>query len=361
MSTLPSTDLLRQRGVDAGLAAVGVTSADPMVRARLALDTRAAAGLADTMAFTYKNPARSTEPRRSVPWARSLVVGAASYLTDEPAVEPGDPGEPGGLIARYARYDAYRPLREGLGAVAALLREHGGKATVFADDNAVVDREAAWLAGIGWFGKNANLLLPGRGSWFVLGSVMTDLVLEPVAEPVADGCGTCRRCIDACPTDAIIAPGVVDARRCLAWVAQRPGPLDEQMRVALGTRIYGCDDCQDVCPPNQRAARIEALGAGHAATVDLVWLLSASDGEILERHGRWYLAERNPRWLRRNALVALGNAATVTPAVSAALDRYRNGDDDLLAEHAAWAIARLRGEHPEHPDHHGCQPESAPC
>ncbi len=207
----------------------------------------------------------------------------------------------------------------------------------------MVDREAAWLAGIGWFGKNANLLLPGRGSWFVLGSVMTDLELAPNPAPVDDGCGACRRCLDACPTGAIVAPGVIDAGRCLAWVAQKPGVVAEDLRRALGTRIYGCDDCQEVCPPNQRAARLEATGdpAPPEATVELLWLLQAGDGEILERHGRWYLHDRDPRWLRRNALIALGNAGVDSAAVRAELARWTDSDDEVLAEHARWAGDRL--------------------
>ena len=123
-----------------------------------------------------------------------------------------------------------------------------------ADDNALVDREAAYRAGLGWYGKNANLLLPGEGSWFVLGSVVTDAPAAPPSRPrrCADGCGTCTRCLDGCPTGAIVAPGVVDARRCLAWLLQVEGAFPREHRVALGDRLYGCDDCQEVCPPNRR-------------------------------------------------------------------------------------------------------------
>src|SRR4051794_4861407 len=194
---------VRQWGDEAGLDAVGVTTAEPFTRALTALEDRKAAGLHGGMSFTYKNPARSTTPRRSIPWATSMVVGARSYLQRDP---DGDRARYHGSVARYAWDDPYGPLRQAPGGIANSLKAAGWRATVIADDNAVVDREAAWRAGIGWFGKNANLLLPGRGSWFVLGSVITNAEIEPVPEPAADGCGTCHRCIEACPTGAIVAP-----------------------------------------------------------------------------------------------------------------------------------------------------------
>ncbi len=241
-------------------------------------------------------------------------------------------------MARYAWIDHYEPLRAALGVVAARLKGDGWKAVVVADDNALVDREAAYRAGLGWYGKNANLLLPGRGSWFVLGSVVTDAPLEPADEPVPDGCGACHRCVDACPTGAIVSPGVVDARRCLAWLLQRPGPLPVEFRAALGDRIYGCDDCQTVCPPNIRFGRPEPTEVEADPTVDLVGMLEADDVTLLARYGRWYIAGRDPRWLRRNALIALGNVGD--ERADAVLARYRDGDDDLLTEHAAWALQR---------------------
>ena len=142
-----------------------------------------------------------------------------------------------------------------------------------------------------------------------------------------------------------MAPGVVDARRCLAWLVQAPGSFPRQHRVALGGRIYGCDDCQEVCPPNRTADRQHPPDDApeDVAWVPLLELLAASDDELLARHGRWYIARREPRWLRRNALVVLGNTADGDDAdVVAALERYATGDDELLAEHARWALDRLR-------------------
>ncbi|HKA05276.1 MAG TPA: tRNA epoxyqueuosine(34) reductase QueG, partial [Acidimicrobiales bacterium] len=305
-------------------------------------------GLDGGMPFTYRNPARATDPGATVAGAQALVVGARAYGAEEPP----RPQEPAGRVARYAWSDHYTALRSALRAVAVRLKVDGWRAVVVADENNLVDREAAYRAGLGWYGKNANLLLPGRGSWFVLGSVVTDAPLDPTRAPVADGCGSCRRCLDGCPTGAIVAPGVVDARRCLAWLVQQPGTFPVEYRAALGDRIYGCDDCQEVCPPNglaQRTGRSQARPDGQPveAWVPLVELLTASDAELLARHGRWYIAGRDPRWLRRNALVALGNVAHGSdPAVAAVLRAAIAGPDPMLREHAAWAAERLESSSP---------------
>ena len=260
-----------------------------------------------------------------------------------------------GRVARYAWHDHYADLRAALEAMALPLRAAGHKAVVVADGNGLVDRNAAWSAGLGWYGKNANLLLPGAGSWFVLGAVVTSAELASPAgsRPEPDGCGSCARCIDDCPTGAILAPGVVDATRCLAWLVQADGPFPRRWRAALGDRIYGCDDCQEVCPPNRWASAATGAGAdddaddapvaeAEQADVDLHWLLAASDDEILERHGRWYIADRNPDNVRRSALVVLGNVASPgTDEPSEVLRRYLASPNPLLRAHAVWAARRL--------------------
>ena len=338
-------DALAAVGRAAGLDAVGVAPATPFERTRRDLEQRRARGLAAGMQFTYRRPERSTDPGQALPGAQALVVGARSYAHESAETAADRPGERlTGRVARYARHDHYAALRSGLDAIATHLRDGGWRTRVLVDDNALVDREAAVRAGLGWYGKNANVLLPGQGSWFVLGSVVTDAPLEPAADPVPDGCGTCTRCLDGCPTAAIVAPGVVDARRCLAWLVQAPGTFPVEHRVALGDRIYGCDDCQEVCPPNRRADRDQSHRDGDGtATVDLLDLLDADDDTLLARHGRWYIAGRDPRHLRRNALLALGNTADPADAeVWRALERARAGDE-LLAEHATWAVERLGG------------------
>ncbi|HEX2064382.1 MAG TPA: tRNA epoxyqueuosine(34) reductase QueG [Acidimicrobiales bacterium] len=337
-------DELRRVGLRAGLDAVGVARAEPFLDSRKALIERKAAGLHGGMHFTYGNPVRSTDPGRALAGARSLVVGARSYRRHEPV--PTSPG-PLGTVARYSWRDEYEPLREALEAVAGVLRERAWKARVLADDNALVDREAAYRAGLGWYGKNTNLLLPGKGSWFVLGSVVTDAPLPASPAPLEDGCGSCQRCLPACPTGALVAPGVLDARRCLAWLLEAPGSFPVEYREALGGRIYGCDDCQEVCPPNRAEERRAPAPSrpGDEARVDLVEMLEATDEELLERFGRWYVPHRQARFLRRNALVALGNVGDGSdPRVATTLGRALEGDDPLLREHAEWAARRL-GRH----------------
>jgi len=352
----------RDAALAAGLDAVGATDVAPFESVRRTLERRRAAGEHAGMSFTFRNPRRSTEPARLLRSARSLLVGAKGYL--EPRPRP--PAAPAGAVARYAWRDHYAALRHGLEAAAEVLRADGHRAAVFADDNALVDRAAAHRAGIGWWGKNANLLLPGAGSWFVLGAVVTDAELPTASAPVPDGCRGCSRCLDGCPTGAIVEPGHVDARRCLAWLLQDAGPFPRRYREALGDRIYGCDDCQEVCPPGRRDLRAadtdpfwytdppasggiggperdDAEGAPEA-WVDLLGLLdpATGDDEVLARHGRWYVPRRDPRYLRRNALVVLGNVGDgADPATAATVGWWAAVDDELLRAHAVWAAARL--------------------
>ncbi len=340
--TTPSVERLRSVGLAHGLDAVGAAPAGVFESTRAILHERKAAGLHGGMQFTYRNPDRSTEPARALPGARSLVVGARSYLRD-PGETDTDVDGPSGAVARYVWEDHYAQLRAGLEAIAAELDAGGFGARILIDDNALVDREAAYRAGLGWYGKNTNLLLPGRGSWFVLGSVVTDAVLAP-AEPVVDGCGTCERCLPACPTGAIVAPGVLDARRCLAWLVQATGTFPVEHRVALGTRVYGCDDCQEVCPPNRRQTGqpLQISPSPLRRLVPLLDLLSADDAALLARHGDWYIPAREPRYLRRNALVALGNTAAGADArVVAAIEAHLADPDPMLRAHAVWAAKRL--------------------
>jgi epoxyqueuosine reductase len=339
-------DRLLTLGRVEGLDAVGTTTADTFVEARAALHERKAAGLHGDMAFTYKNPDRSTDPGAALPGAATLIVGARFYRRED---QP-EPAEPSGRIARYSWVDHYAPLRHALSAMAEVLRAEGYRTRVLADDNTLVDRAAAHRAGLGWFGKNANLLLPGRGSWFVLGSLLTDAALPVAAEPIADGCGTCVRCIDGCPTGAIVAPGVVDARRCLAWLAQRPGEFPDEFLEALGDRIYGCDDCQEVCPPNRTQDRRDPPPQAEADAqpwTDLVSLVLDDDAAILARHRRFYLPARDVNVLRRNALIALGNSVVplpsgaVSPEVDAAVAAGLASSDPAVRHAASFATTAI--------------------
>jgi len=332
------TERVLSIGTSGGLDRVGVAPAQVMQRAHQALVERKAAGLHDTMQFTYRNPERSTDPQSAVADAKSMIVGAYSYASPLPDRK----AQLSARVARYAWTEYYEALKVGLFAMRDQLRSDGFKAVVFADDNSMVDREAAYLAGLGWFGKNANVLIEGAGSFFVLGSVITTAPLILNENPVVDGCGACRRCIDACPTGAIIEPGTVDAAKCLAWLIQKPGVFDRRFREALGDRIYGCDDCQEVCPPTTRLSLSKELRDDARPWIDVLELLDMDDATLLTHVDQWYIAERNPDWVRRNALLVLGNIGDRRDEnVVNAISRYLEHPDPMLRAHAVWSAARL--------------------
>ena len=336
-------DEILDTGRRAGLAAVGVCRAEPFTEMAETLRERRERGLHGGMQFTYRNPERSTDPSRILPEAASLVVGALDFWRGEPP-RPDD-GLPYGRVAAYSREDHYAALRSALDQVAEALRAEDHRAVVVADENSLVDRAAAYRAAIGWWGKTSNILVPGAGSLVVLGAVVTDALLcDTDPAPMADGCGSCRQCLDGCPTGAIVAPGVVDARRCLAWLVQEAGVFRPEFRVALGDRIYGCDDCAEVCPPNRVRVRLDSRAPEkpNEAWVSLVNLLDASDEDLLARFGRWYIPRRQPRYLRRNALVALGNVGNPSePRVRSAVDQALAHPDPLVRAHAVWCARRL--------------------
>lgn len=341
---IPSIADLRAIGLDAGLCAVGAAPADPFDDVRIELERRRDEGLAAGMQFTFRNPARSTDPDRSLPGARSLVVGAYDYQRTAPAV-PDDVVV--GRVAQYSWEDHYAALRAALEPIAGSLRAAGHRAIVLSDQNHLVDRAAAHRAGIGWWGKSSNILVPGVGSLVVLGAVLTDAVVAPDHEaPMDDGCATCSKCISGCPTDAIISPGVVDARRCLAWLVQADGVFPHEYREALGNRMYGCDECQDVCPPNKIRRRRPSAAGADEAWVDVLEVLELDDDALLDRLGRWYIPNRDPDHLRRNALIVLGNVAEPTTSVRDAVARHLTHPNPTLRVHALWAARRLGIEVP---------------
>ena len=376
-----SVEALAAIGRAAGLCAVGVCRADPFTDVAAVLHERKQAGLHAGMQFTFRNPERSTDPTRRLPGAVSLVVGALEFDAD--SAGPPDDGAPWARVAAYARSDHYASLRTALESMAGPLRAEGHRAVVAADENCLVDRAAAHRAAIGWWGKNSNILVPGVGSLVVLGAVVTDAPLsQSDPTPAPDACGACRQCLDGCPTGAIIAPGTVDARRCLAWLVQQDGVFDPDYRVALGDRVYGCDDCSEVCPPNRARVRLvrrrrsaraitqpvpgaapqDGPGAppdsiqpqpsppvpgpaahdGPGAWASVLDMLDASDDELMRRYGRWYIPRRQPRYLRRNALVVLGNVGDKDdPRVGAAVERALADPDPLVRAHAVWCARRL--------------------
>jgi epoxyqueuosine reductase len=324
------TEDVRRLGEELGLDAVGVARAEAYTETERHIRERRARGLFADMRFTMARPDESCHPESLLPGARSVVSAALCYWRPELPLAPGE-----GRLPRYTWEDAYAELREKLDAIG---RRLGGAYRVLVDANQHVDREAAARSGIGFYGKNTMLITRRHGSWVVLGTLVTDRELERTP-PLDAGCGSCTICIEACPTHALDEPGTLDATRCLSYWTQAPAAIPEEYRAELGAQVYGCDICQDVCPWNrgiEKRLAGEPAGDGH---VDLVAWLEADGRAVVDAYDRLYVPRNDPRWLRRNAAVALGNVggAEQLPA----LERAAAGDDDLVAEHARWALARI--------------------
>jgi epoxyqueuosine reductase len=327
---------LTRLGEELGLDAVGAAFAGPYEETERHIRDRKQRGLFATMGFTTRRPEVSCHPEQLVPGARTVISAALCYWAD--ANEPG-PGE--GRLARYTWSDRYAELREKLDALGRAL---GGSYRVLVDENDHVDREAAVRAGVAFYGKNTLAITRRHGSWVVLGTIVTEIELEPSA-PLDAGCGSCTLCIDACPTDALDEPGTLDSTRCLSYWTQAPAGIPEEYRAELGAFVYGCDICQDVCPWNRgvekRRAGTPAPEGAESAVSLLEWLEDDAD-ELVARYDRLYVPRNDARWLRRNALVAAGNVGG--PAERGAVAAYADDEDDeMLREHAAWALALIDG------------------
>ena len=316
-----------------GLDAIGAAPATAYGRTERDIASRRARGLFADMKFTMARPDVSCHPESLLPNARTVVSAALCYYADAPEQPEGT-----GRIPRYTWGDAYADLRERLDALG---RRLGGEYRVLVDDNDHVDREAAARSGVGFYGKNTMLITRRHGSWVVLVTLVTDVELEPTP-PLPTDCGSCRLCIDACPTDALAEAGVLDATRCLSYWTQSREAMPVEIREALGDRVYGCDICQDVCPWNRG---VEKRREGTAAAPDaepfvsLVDWLESDPVELRARYDRFFVPRNDGRFLQRNALVAAGNVGGARERDAAA--RHLDSDDPLLREHAAWAVERI--------------------
>ncbi len=327
MTTVELDRLAEELGIDA----IGSAAAAPYTETEVRIRERRARGLFADMRFTMSQPEVSCHPESLLPGARSVVAAALCYYAPGPAPAAGE-----GRLPRYAWHDAYAELREKLDGLG---RRLGGSYRVLVDANPHVDREGAARAGVGFYGQNTLLITTRHGSCVVLGTLVTDVEIEPSA-PLGADCGECRLCIDAGPTGALDEPGTLDANRCLSYWTQSPSAIPEPYREPLGDMVYGCDICQDVCPWNRG---IEKRRSGENVrgepTVSLADWLREDATTLAERHDRLYVPRNDGRYLRRNALVALGNVGTVEDAALA--EPYAAGDDELLREHARWALARI--------------------
>src|SRR5436853_1133644 len=324
---------LRRHAEELGLDAVGAAPASAYEETERHIRERRARGLFADMRLTMAQPEVSCHPETLFQGARTVVSAALCYWAEGGEVPPGH-----GRLPRYTWFDAYAVLRERLDELG---RRLGGTYRVLVDANQHVDREAAARSGVGFYGKNTMLITRRHGSWVVLGTLVTDAELEPTPPLDAD-CGSCTLCIDACPTGALDEPGTLDATKCLSYWTQAPAPIPEPYREPLGDQVYGCDICQDVCPWNRGIAKRRAnepLRANADPHVSLVDWLRADAEELAARYDRLYVPRNDARWLKRNALVAAGNVGgeNEQAAVTALLD----DGDDMLREHAAWALARI--------------------
>src|ERR687892_675825 len=284
---MPTAELSRL-AEELGIDVVGAAPAEPYAETERHIRERRARGLFADMRFTMAHPEQSCHPETLLPGARTVVSAALCYYA--PVGEPG-PGE--GRLPRYTWRDGYAELREKLDALG---RRLGGAYRVLVDANQHVDREAAARAGVGFYGKNTMLITRRHGSWVVLGTLVTDVEIERTP-PLGLDCGSCTLCIDACPTGALDDLGTLDATKCLSYWTQAPTPIPEEYREELG--------------------------------------------EQGERYDRLYFPRNDPRYLRRNALVAAGNSGEVS--LVDAVRPYAESDDELLAEQAEWTLARLDG------------------
>ncbi len=334
---------IKQRAYRLGLHVVGIASAEAFPEVEATLVARIRAGLMDGLPWFTEDRARfSSDPHNLMPQARSLISVAASYLMPESDGE-GVPG-PRGRIARYAWSRDYHEVLKGrLSQLIEFLRERvpSARCAAIVDTGRLVDRAVARRAGVGWYGKNTNILTLRYGSWVYLGEILTDVALPP-DRPTRRNCGRCTACLEGCPTGALVAPGVIDNPRCISFLTiENRGPIPRELRPLIGDWIFGCDICQEVCPVNHRA---EPAAAGPPAVEPrpaLIPLLRLGEEEFRRRFRHTALARAKRRGLVRNVAVALGNAGD--PAAVPALREALCDEDPLVRGHVAWALGRIGG------------------
>ena len=343
---------VKQLGYECGFDIVRVTTADAFARDEAAALQRIRDGHMDGFTwYTEDRVRRANRPRALLEGAKSVISLALSYNTGEPNSPDEQPrGGLHGKIARYAWGDDYHDvIKKRLREFAAKLPEIAArevKTRIFVDDGPMNDRAAAARAGVGWFGKNTNILTPTHGSWVFLAQVITDIPLEPDA-PLKKTCGQCSLCIPACPTDAIVAPYVIDNRRCISYLTiELRGAIPHEMRPLVGDWVFGCDICQDVCPVNRKA--IGSLEPAFQQRHDfsapaLIPLLALDQPAFSARFRRSPIKRAKRVGLQRNVCVALGNIgdAVAVPVLTSTLQTHDSG---LVRGHAAWALGRIGGD-----------------
>jgi len=335
-------DAVRSLARRQGLLGPSVTAAVPSPEAARHLGRWLEEGRQGEMAYMARLGAARADPRAWADWARSLVLFAEPY--DWGGKATSDPAR--AAVSRYARGEDYHGiLKAKLEALGAPLRAAGRRALPFVDSSPLMEKALAAAGGLGWIGKNGNLLREGCGSFFFLGGLATDAVWDPTPQ-VEDQCGTCDLCLVSCPTEAFVAPGVVDARRCVSYLTiELKGPIPRELRPGIGNRVFGCDDCQDVCPWNDGAPppADAAYQAREERTDPSLLELAGLTEEEFRRHFH-RSPVRRARWrgFLRNVMVALGNWRD--PEALPVLRRSLAHSEPLVRGHAAWALGRIGGE-----------------
>ena len=346
-------EAVRSLAAELGFDLVGVTSAEPFHEAEAITLERVRDGLMDGLPWFHEaRVKRGCNPQEILPGARSIIAVAMSYMAEDQPQADG-PAPPRGKVARYAwGQDYHKVMERRLKLLAQRLSERLERpvqAKVYVDTGPMPDRAVAERAGIGWFGKNTNVLTRSHGSWVFLGQIITDLELEPDA-PSKKTCGQCRICIDECPTGAIIAPYVLDNAKCISYLTiELRGPMPKDLRPLVGDWVFGCDICQDVCPVNRKAlpTREPAFQTGEHgfSALELLPLLKITEEEFRERFANSPIKRAKRAGMLRNVCVALGNIGD--PAAVPALSETLSHELPLARGHAAWALGAIGGPEAE--------------
>ncbi len=330
-----------------GFEVVGITSVAPFARDERAFREWCDSGFAAGMDYMTRSPQMHTQPKVLAPWSVSLITLAVNYYAAFPEFEHEHRY---GRVARYAwGRDYHEVVKPRLVALTAEIERRAARplhARCFVDAVPLLERAAAARAGVGFFGKNTNLLQSRRGSWFFLAEILVDLDLSADPAEVKVGCGSCHRCLDACPTEAFEGPYVLDSRRCISYLTiENKGAIPRELREGLGEWIFGCDVCQDVCPFNRFSSdtRWPELRpeAGAGPRLNLVELLSiSSDEEFRARFRGTPLTRPKRKGLLRNAAVVAANVGC-TAAVPILVERAEHDSEPLIRSHALWALLQL--------------------
>jgi epoxyqueuosine reductase len=333
-----------EKAQELGFSAWGIARADAAPEAGDRLREWIAAGNHGEMGWMEARAEQRASPQGLWPEAKSVIALAMSYAPSHDPLALADAKDRGRISVYAQGGDYHKTVKKALKAMGRWLADEAGcELKVFVDTAPVMEKPLSAAAGIGWQGKHSNLLSREHGSWLFLGVIYTTLELEPDA-PAEPHCGTCTRCIEACPTEAIIAPNLVDARRCISYLTiEHAGAIPHEFREAIGNRIYGCDDCLAVCPWNRFASAAQANKA-FAPRPELVApalkdLLALDDASFRELFSGSPIKRIGVNRMIRNCLIAAGNSGD--PALRPAVERHVEGEDPVVADAAKWAMERL--------------------